>query len=55
MVEDNFLESIENKPIKSIECNCIKHNSIDTSNLSNQQFRLNKISKIEEYLIADIK
>ena len=42
----------------SIECNCIKsieHNSIDTSNLNNQQFRLNKISEIEEYFIAEIK
>ena len=44
--------------IKSIECNSIEsieHNSIDTSNLNNQQFRLNKISEIEDYFIADIK
>ena len=34
--------------IKSIE-------SIDTSNLNNQQFRLNKISEIEEVFIAEIK
>ena len=36
--------------INSIECKSIEfieHNSIDTSNLSNQQFRLNKISEIE--------
>ena len=39
--------------IKSIECNSIE--SIDTPNLSNQQFRLNKISEIEEYFIAEIK
>ena len=42
----------------SIECNSIesiKHNSIDTSNLNNQQFRLNKISKIENYFISEIK
>ena len=39
--------------IKSIECNCIE--SIDTPNLNNQQFRLNKISEIEEYFIAGIK
>ena len=35
----------------SIECNSIKsieHNSVDTSNLNYQQFRLNKISKIED-------
>ena len=42
MVEINSFESIE-------------HNSIDTSNLNNQQFRLNKISKIEDYFIAEIK
>ena len=39
--------------IKSIECNSIE--SIDTPNLNNQQFRLNKISEIEEYFIAEIK
>ena len=41
-----------------IECNSIEsieHNSIDTSNLNKQQFRLNKISKIEDYFIAEIK
>ena len=42
MVESNSIESIE-------------HNSIDTSNLNNQQFRLNKISKIEDYFITEIK
>ena len=44
--------------IKSIECNSIEsieHNSVDTSNLNNQQFRLNKISEIEDYFIAEIK
>ena len=44
--------------IKSIECNSIEfveHNSIDTSNLKNQQFRLNKIIEIEDYFIAEIK
>ena len=52
MVESNSIES------NSIECNsieCIEHNSIDTSNLNNQQFRLNKISEIEDYFIAEIK
>ena len=39
--------------IKSIES--IEHNFIDTPNLNNQQFRLNKISEIEEYFIAEIK
>ena len=42
MVESNSIESIE-------------HNSIDTLNLNNQQFRLNKISEIEDYFIAEIK
>ena len=47
MVESN---SIECKSIESIE-----HDSIDTSNLNNQQFRLNKIRKIEDYFTAEIK
>ena len=44
--------------INSSECNfieSIEHNSIDTSNLNNQQFRLNKIGEIEDYFIAEIK
>ena len=39
--------------IKSIECNSIE--SIDTPNLNNEQFRLNKISEVEEYLVVEIK
>ena len=42
----------------SIECNSteyIEHNSVDTPNLNNQQFRLNKISEIEDYFITEIK
>ena len=39
--------------IKSIERSSIE--SIDTPNLNNQKFRLNKISEIEEYFIAEIK
>ena len=42
MVECNSIESIE-------------HNSIDTSNLNNQQFRLDKISDMEDYFITEIK
>ena len=42
MVEINSIESTE-------------HNSIDISNLNNQQFRLNKISEIKYYFIAEIK
>ena len=42
MVESNSIESIE-------------HNSTDPSNLNNQQFRLNKISEIEDYFIAEIQ
>ena len=30
-------------------------NSIETSNLDNQQFRLNKIDEIKDYFIAEIK
>ena len=52
MIEFKSIEcnSIECSSIKSIE-----HNSIDTSNLNNQQFRLNKISEIENYFITEIK
>ena len=42
----------------SIECNSIEsiqHNSIDTSNLNNQQFTLNKISETEDYFVTEIK
>ena len=52
MVECNSIEH------NSIECNyteSVKHNSIDTSNLNNQQFRLNKIIEIEDYFIGEIK
>ena len=41
-----------------VECNSIEpieHNSIHASNLNNQQFRLNKISEIEDYFIVEIK
>ena len=41
-----------------VKCNSIEsveHNSMDTSNLNNQQFRLNKISEIEDYFITEIK
>ena len=50
MVECNSIKSIENNPVEFIE-----HNSIDKSNLNNQQFRLNKISEIEDYFITEIK
>ena len=36
-----------------VECNCIE--SSDTSNLNNQQFRLNKINEIEDSFITEIK
>ena len=31
------------------------YNSVETSNLDNQQFRLNKINEIKDYFIAEIK
>ena len=34
----------------SVECN-----SIETSNLDNQEFKLNKINEIKDYFIAEIK
>ena len=38
-----------------VEISSVEHNSIDTINLNNQQFRLNKINEIENYFIAEIK
>ena len=39
--------------ISSVES--IEHNSIDTLNIHNKQFRLNKIDEIKNYFIAEIK
>ena len=36
--------------VESVECN-----SIETSNLNNQQFRLNKINEIKYYFFVEIK
>ena len=33
----------------------VEDNSIETSNLNNQQFRLNKINEINNYFTAEIK
>ena len=38
-----------------VECNFFEDNSTETSNLDNQQFRLNKINEIKDYFIAEIK
>ena len=38
-----------------VESNSIECNSIDTSNLNNQQFRLHKINETKNYFIAEIK
>ena len=37
------------------ECHSIECNSVETSNLDNQQFKLNKINEIKDYFIAKIK
>ena len=40
------------------ECNSVDStecNSVETSNLNNQHFRLNKVNKIKEYFITEIK
>ena len=52
MVECN---SMEINPIEYNSIESIEHNSLDTSNLNNQQFRLNKISEIEDYFITEVK
>ena len=41
--------------IYSTEFNSVECFSIETSNLNNQQFRLNKINEIKNYFIAEIK
>ena len=46
---------VECKFIKYNSVETIDHSSIDTLNLNNQQFRLNKISKMEGYFITEIK
>ena len=33
----------------------VEDNSIDTSNLNNQPFRLNKSNEIKDYFVAEIK
>ena len=55
MVEGNSTESIKSNTVESVEWNFTEHISFDTSNLNNQQFRLNKISEIEDYFIREIK
>ena len=37
------------------ECNSAGCNSVETSNLNNQQFRLNKINEMKDYFIAESK
>ena len=46
---------VESNSIECISIECIEQNSTDTSNLNNQQFRLNKISEIEGYFITELK
>ena len=38
-----------------VEDNSTECNSVETSNLNNQQFRVNKINELEDYFIAEIK
>ena len=52
MVECN---SIESNSVKHNSIESTEHDSIDTSHLNNQQFRLNKIREIEVHFIAEIK
>ena len=57
MVECNSIKcnSIECNSIECSSIESIEHNFVDTSNLNNQQFRLNKISETEDYFITEIK
>ena len=38
-----------------VEDNSIECNSVEISNLNNQQFRVNKINELKDYFIAEIK
>ena len=57
MVECSSIEcnSIESNFVEYNSIELIEHNSVDPSNLNNQQFRLNKISEIQYYFIVEIK
>ena len=49
---------VESTEGNSIESNYIECNSVEASNVysnDEQQFRLNKINKIKDYFIAEIK
>ena len=46
---------VESNSIKCNSIESIEHNSIDTSNLTSQQYKLKKVSKIEDCSIAEIK
>ena len=55
MAECNSVECnpIERNSAETIKCN--ECNSVEASNLNNQQFRLNKIDEIKDHFIAEIK
>ena len=40
---------------EAIECNSIKTNFIETSNLNNQQFALNESVKLKSFLLQGLK
>ena len=40
---------------ESIECNSIEFNPVETLNLNNKKFRVNKINEIKDYFIEEIK
>ena len=40
---------------ESVENNSIEYNSIETSNLNKQQFRLNKVNEIKDYFVVEIR
>ena len=50
----NYIFMNKSLIFKMVECISIEHNSIDTLNLNNHQFRLNKIGKIEDHFITEV-
>ena len=46
---------MECNSIDFTECNSVDCNSIETSNLDNQQCRLNKINEIKNYFFVEIR
>ena len=57
MILNCFLNELFSE-CNSVECSSIERNecnSVEASNLNNQQFKLNKINEIKDYIIAETR